>query len=176
MKSLHHVISTLVALLVAVLLAAIVPTSASAATPLTAPSGTAATAPDLTSTDADGASVNCSSTRELGASKVVRDKGMNAFTVRQYIGWCWDSGGSAWMNFASVYVWAQYHNLGFGYRAQAGIVVGGSGDTVGYTVGGNRQRLVYSTPVRTTSSCTQGWGKLLRGGSESAQGLTSLVC
>ena len=176
MKSLHHVIRTFVALLVAVLFAATVPTAASAAVPPAAASRSAATAPALTSTDDDSATVNCSSTRELGTSKVVRDKGMNAFTVRQYIGWCWDSGGSAWMNFASVYVWAQYHNLGFGYRAQAGIVVGGGGDTVGYTVGGNRQRLVYSTPVRTTRSCTQGWGKLLRGGAESAQGLTSLVC
>ena len=47
--------------------------------------------------------------------------------MRQYIGWCWDSGGSAWMNFSSLYVWAQYHALGFGYRAQTGIVVGGGG-------------------------------------------------
>ncbi|MDC5695735.1 hypothetical protein OO014_00560 [Intrasporangium calvum] len=188
MKSLHRVIPAFVAVLVAALLTAILPTTASAASaatpartpvarPATQPAGQPAQpAAAPVEATADSASVNCSNVRELGTSKVVRDKGMSAFTVRQYIGWCWDSSGSAWMNFASVYVWAQYHNLGFGYRPQAGIVVGGSTDTRGYTVGDNRQRLTYSTPVRTTQSCTQGWGKLLRGGSESDQGLTSLVC
>ena len=141
--------------------------------PSVAPAGAVTASPDVT---VNLTQVNCSNIRELGSSRVVRDKGMNAFTVRQYIGWCWDSGGSAWMNFSSVYVWAQYHALGFGYRAQTGIVVGGGGDTRGYAVGDNRQRLTYSTPVRTVSFCTQGWGKLLRSGSESAQGLTSLVC
>jgi hypothetical protein len=187
MKSLHRVIPALLATLVAILVAAIVPSSAASASPagpsaappaaLSAPKAVPAAA-DATTAEATEAStnVNCSSIRELGNSKVVRDKGMNAFTVRQYIGWCWDSSGSAWMNFSSVYVWAQYHALGFGYRAQTGIVVGGGGDTRGYTVGGNRQRLTYSTPVRTVKYCTQGWGKLLRTSSESAQGLTSLVC
>jgi len=139
---------------------------------LTIGSGSAATAAPVESLS----QVNCSNIRELGTSKVVRDKGMNAFTLRQYIGWCWDSSGSAWMNFASVYVWAQYHSLGFAYRAQTGIVVGGGSDAAGYVVGDNRARLTYSIPVRTTSQCTQGWGKLSRSGSESAQGLTSLVC
>ncbi|GAA6527874.1 hypothetical protein IDVR_36740 [Intrasporangium sp. DVR] len=191
MMSLHRVIPAFVATLVAVLLTALVPTPASAAgaapatassqprpsVPLAADPLTAeATAEASAEVTDDSAGVNCSDVRELGTARVVRDKGMNAFTVRQYIGWCWDASGSAWMNFASVYVWAQYHALGFGYRAQAGIVVGGGSDTRGYTVGDNRQRLTYSTPVRTVSSCTQGWGKLLRGGSESAQGLTSLVC
>ena len=141
--------------------------------PEVAPAGAVTASPDVT---VNLTKVNCSNIRELGSSRVVRDKGMNAFTVRQYIGWCWDSGGSAWMNFSSVYVWSQYHALGFGYRAQTGIVVGGGGDTRGYAVGDNRQRLTYSIPVRTVSFCTQGWGKLLRSGSESAQGITSLVC
>jgi hypothetical protein len=162
MKSLHRLVVAIVAATVAIL-----------AAPLAA---SAAPTPQLTYESASSTSVNCSSIRELGTSKVVRDKGMNAFTVRQYIGWCWDSSGSAWMNFSSVYVWAQYHSLGFGYRAQTGVVVGGGGDTRGYTIGANRQRLTHSTPVRTVNQCTQGWGKLLRGGTESAQGLTSLVC
>jgi hypothetical protein len=163
MTTLHRLIVALVAAALALL-----------ATPSTA---TAASSPEVqSSAEATSTSVNCSSIRELGNSTVVRDKGMSAFTVRQYIGWCWDSSGSAWMNFSSVYVCAQYHALGFGYRSQVGIVVGGGGDTRGYTVGANRQRLTYSVPVRTVNQCTQGWGKLLRGGSETAQGLTSLVC
>ncbi|MDV3220633.1 hypothetical protein [Intrasporangium sp.] len=203
MKPLHRVFPTLLATVIALLVAAIAPsTSATAApTPLRAetaptattlapaaldaraatPGPTAAPAgadPSIAATEftTDLSRVNCSNIRELGSSKVVRDKGMSAFTVRQYIGWCWDSAGSAWMNFSSVYVWAQYHSLGLSYRAQTGVVVGGGGDTRGYQVGANRQRLTYSVPVRTVKWCTQGWGKLLRSGSESAAGLTSLVC
>lgn len=172
MTSLHRLTVSMLALALAGLMTALAPGTAAAASPA-APAGSSAATSDMT---ANLTQVNCSNIRELGSSRVVRDKGMNAFTVRQYIGWCWDSGGSAWMNFSSVYVWAQYHALGFGYRAQTGIVVGGGGDTRGYAVGDNRQRLTYSIPVRTVSSCTQGWGKLLRGGSESAQGITSLVC
>ena len=192
MTSLHRLTVSTLAVALAALMTALAPGTATASTPVgssaptstaaaavprsvpeVAPAGSTSATSDMT---ADLTQVNCSSIRELGSSRVVRDKGMNAFTVRQYIGWCWDSGGSAWMNFSSVYVWAQYHALGFGYRAQTGIVVGGGGDTRGYAVGDNRQRLTYSIPVRTVSFCTQGWGKLLRGGSESAQGITSLVC
>ncbi len=164
MRPLHRLILALVAATLALLAS---PHAASAAPSDPAPTSAVA---------ASSTSVNCSNIRELGNSVVVRDKGMSAFTVRQYIGWCWDASGSAWMNFSSVYVWAQYHALGFGYQAQTGVVVGGGGDTRGYTVGANRQRLTYSVPVRTVTQCTQGWGKLLRGGSETAQGLTSLVC
>lgn len=192
MTSLHRLTVFPLAVALAALMTALAPGTATASTPVgssaptstaaaavarsvpeVAPAGSTSATSDMT---ADLTQVNCSSIRELGSSRVVRDKGMNAFTVRQYIGWCWDSGGSAWMNFSSVYVWAQYHALGFGYRAQTGIVVGGGGDTRGYAVGDNRQRLTYSIPVRTVSFCTQGWGKLLRSGSESAQGITSLVC
>ena len=172
MTSLHRLTVSMLALALATLMTAFAPGTAASASP-TPPAGSSADTSDMT---VNLTQVNCSNIRELGSSRVVRDKGMNAFTVRQYIGWCWDSGGSAWMNFSSVYVWAQYHNLGFGYRAQTGIVVGGGGDTRGYAVGDNRQRLTYSIPVRTVSFCTQGWGKLLRSGSESAQGITSLVC
>jgi hypothetical protein len=172
MTSLHRLTVSILTLALAGLMTALAPSAAASASPA-APAGSSTATSDMT---ANLTQVNCSNIRELGSSKVVRDKGMNAFTVRQYIGWCWDSGGSAWMNFSSVYVWAQYHALGFGYRAQAGIVVGGGGDTRGYAIGDNRQRLTYSIPVRTVSSCTQGWGKLLRSGSESAQGITSLVC
>ncbi|HEX5968544.1 MAG TPA: hypothetical protein VFY88_08710 [Intrasporangium sp.] len=192
MTSLHRLTVSTLAVALAALMTALAPGTATASTPVgssaptstaaaavarsvpaVAPAGSTSATADMT---ADLTKVNCSSIRELGSSRVVRDKGMSAFTVRQYIGWCWDSGGSAWMNFSSVYVWAQYHALGFGYRAQTGIVVGGGGDTRGYAVGDNRQRLTYSIPVRTVSFCTQGWGKLLRSGSESAQGITSLVC
>jgi hypothetical protein len=195
MKSLHRLTVSVLALALATLTAALAPgAAASASSPPHASASVAAstavpalapTVPEVAHAAAVTATpevmvsltqVNCSNIRELGTSRVVRDKGMNAFTVRQYIGWCWDSGGSAWMNFSSVYVWAQYHALGFGYRAQTGIIVGGGGDTRGYAVGDNRQRLTYSIPVRTVSFCTQGWGKLLRSGSESAQGITSLVC
>lgn len=139
-------ISRLITTAVAAVLTAFVVTLGSAAAASAAPAAPVETL----------SQVNCSNIRELGTSKVVRDKGMNAFTVRQYIGWCWDSSGSAWMNFASVYVWSQYHSLGFAYRAQVGIVVGGGSDAAGYVVGDNRARLTYSVPVRTTSQCTQG--------------------
>ena len=122
------------------------------------------------------ASQPCSSVRQIGDRKVVSDLGMSAFTVRQYIGWCTDSRGSAWMNFASVYVWDQYHVRGFAYRSYSGVAVRGEPETRGFTASANRQQLSYSTPVRTTALCTQGWGKLYRAGSESAPGLTSLVC
>jgi len=122
------------------------------------------------------ASQPCSSVRQIGDRKVVSDLGMSAFTVRQYVGWCSDSRGSAWMNFASVYVWDQYHVRGFAYRSYSGVAVRGEPETGGFTASANRQQLSYSTPVRTTALCTQGWGKLYRAGSESAPGLTSLVC
>jgi hypothetical protein len=122
------------------------------------------------------ASPPCSSVRQIGDRKVVSDLGMSAFTVRQYIGWCSDSRGSAWMNFASVYVWDQYHVRGFAYRSYSGVAVRGEPETRGFTASANRQQLSYSTPVRTTALCTQGWGKLYRAGSESVPGLTSLVC
>lgn len=118
----------------------------------------------------------CSDVRELPYKRVVRDLGMDALTIRQFIGWCSDSRGSAWMNYASAYVWEQYHAKGFAYNAQAGILVKAEPETRGYVVGATRDRTVFSTPVRTTSFCTQGWGKLARDGGESPQGLSSLVC
>ena len=143
-----------------------------------APAATAAPAATTASSTLSTSSTSapCGSVRQLGEKKVVSDLGMSAFTVRQYIGWCSDSRGSAWMNFASVYVWDQYHARGFAYRAYAGVAVRGEPETRGFTTGANRQQLTYSVPVRTTTSCTQGWGKLARSGSESAQGLSSLVC
>jgi hypothetical protein len=143
-----------------------------------APAATAAPAATTASSTLSTSSTSapCGSVRQLGEKKVVSDLGMSAFTVRQYIGWCSDSRGSAWMNFASVYVWDQYHARGFAYRAYAGVAVRGEPETRGFTTGANRQQLTYSVPVRTTTSCTQGWGKLARSGSESAQGLSPLVC
>ena len=181
MSSLHRFTVSVLAVALTALLTAFAPGTAASASPAAATAAAEAAPAGSSAAPTSGMTtnltkVNCSNIRELGSSKVVRDKGMNAFTVRQHIGWCWDSAGSAWMNFSSVYVWEQYHALGFGYRAQTGIVVGGGGDTRGYAVGDNRQRLTYSVPVRTVSFCTQGWGKLLRSGSESAQGITSLVC
>jgi hypothetical protein len=123
-----------------------------------------------------GGGAACTSVTELGTKKVVWDKGMQAFTVRQYKGYCYTSSGNGWRNFASVYVWKQYHDRGFSYRAYAGIAVLGEQETRGFVIGGNRQRLVYSAPTATLRWCTQGWGKLYRSGSESKQGLTSLVC
>ena len=138
-----------------------------AAAPATSPSNTAVVA---------GATCRTASIHQIGTKKVVWDKGMAAFTVRQYLGYCQDSRGWAWMNFASVYVWHQYHVRGFGYRAQVGIAVKGEQETRGYVIGPNRQRLTFSKPVRTVNVCTRGWGKLYRLGAESAQGMTSLRC
>ena len=166
MSPLHRLGTAVAAVLsAAVVLVALAPASSAAAA--TAPSSTSSTS---------STSVPCGSLRQIGEKKVVSDLGMSAFTVRQYIGWCSDSRGSAWMNFASVYVWDQYHARGFAYRAYAGVAVRGEPETRGFTTGANRQQLTYSVPVRTTTSCTQGWGKLGRSGSESAQGLSSLVC
>jgi hypothetical protein len=156
MSPLHRVVTTFAALLAAA----------------TVTVGLAPAAPPATTS----ASPPCSSVRQIGDRKVVSDLGMSAFTVRQYIGWCHDARGSAWMNFASVYVWDQYHVRGFAYRSYAGVAVRGEPETRGFVSSANRQQLSYSTPVRTTSLCTQGWGKLYRAGSESAQGLTTLVC
>ncbi|MEO7447412.1 MAG: hypothetical protein ABI336_03985 [Humibacillus sp.] len=131
-------------------------------------------------TGADAATLasasSCTKVAQIGTTKVVSDKGMQAFTVRQFRGWCADSRGSAWMNYSSTYVWSQYHVRGFSYRAYAGVAVTGQDETEGFVAGANRQQLVTSRPVRTVTSCTQGWGKLYRGGAESAQGLTSLIC
>ncbi|WP_076259230.1 hypothetical protein [Intrasporangium flavum] len=156
-----------------------------AASAVAAPAAGAATSPatdTTTSTTTSTASsvvaagVPCSSVTELGTKKVVSDLGMSAFTVRQFKGWCTDSHGSAWMNFASVYVWEQYHARGFAYRAMVGVAVRGEPEARGFVTGGTRVRTTYSTPVRTVALCTQGWGKLARSGGESAQGLSSLVC
>jgi len=140
-----------------------------------APTSAAASASAPTvSVTANG--VNCTNVVQIGTKKVVADRGMNAFTVRQYKGYCRDAKGSAWMNFASVYVWQQYHVRGFAYRAYAGIVVRGDFEPRGFKIGANRQRLTYSTPVRTIQDCTRGWGKLYRLGDESRQGMTSERC
>ena len=163
MSPLHRLATTFAALVAAATVAVGLAPAASAAP--TAPTALVASA-----------SQPCSSVRQIGDRKVVSDLGMSAFTVRQYIGWCSDSRGSAWMNFASVYVWDQYHVRGFAYRSYAGVAVRGEPETRGFTTGASRQQLSYSTPVRTTSLCTQGWGKLYRAGSESAQGLSSLAC
>jgi hypothetical protein len=137
---------------------------------------TAASASTSTSMITAGGGATCTDVRELGAKKVVWDKGVEAFTVRQYIGYCSTSSGSGWRNFASVYVWKQYHDLGFDYRAMTGVAIQGVQETSGFVLGANRQRLTYSAPVSSVLKCTQGWGKLYRSGSESSQGLTSLVC
>ena len=136
---------------------------------------TAASATPISGITAGGGAA-CTNVTELGTKKVVWDKGMQAFTVRQYKGYCSTSTGTGWRNFASVYVWKQYHDRGFSYRAYAGIAVKGEQETRGFVIGANRQRLVYSAPVPTLRYCTQGWGKLYRSGGESKQGLTSLVC
>ena len=140
-----------------------------------APAASAASSASTTSV-ASSASAPCSSVRQVGDKKVVSDLGMSAFTGRQLIGWCSDARGSAGMNFTSVYVWDQYHARGTAYRSMAGVAVRGEPDTRGFTTGAVRQQLTYSAPVRTTALCTQGWGKLARGGGESAQGLSTLVC
>lgn len=170
MSSLHvlrRALTTLVAA-AATVLVTVGPASAASA----APAATSAAAPSAVA----ATSAPCSSVRQIGDKKVVADLGISAFTVRQYIGWCRDAGGSAWMNFASVYVWDQYHARGTAYRSMVGVAVRGEPDTRGFTTGALRQQLSYSVPVRTTALCTQGWGKLARSGAESAQGLTTLVC
>ena len=172
MSSLHvfrRALTTLVAA-AATLLVTVGPASAaSAATTAVAPTAVAPSAVASTS-------AACSSVRQIGDKKVVADLGISAFTVRQYIGWCRDAGGSGWMNFASVYVWDQYHARGTAYRSMVGVAVRGEPDTRGFATGALRQQLSYSVPVRTTALCTQGWGKLARSGGESGQGLTTLVC
>ena len=174
MSPLHRLATTLAALVAAATIAVTMAPAASAAS--VASAAHAASAPGATVTAVASASQPCSGVRQIGDKKVVSDLGMSAFTVRQFIGWCSDSRGSAWMNFASVYVWDQYHVRGFAYRSYAGVAVRGEPETRGFTASANRQQLSYSTPVRTTALCTQGWGKLYRAGSESAQGLSSLAC
>ncbi|WP_330472769.1 hypothetical protein [Terrabacter sp. C0L_2] len=176
MSPLHRLGAAVATLLASTVVAVALASSASAA-PVARSASSAPTAATVSATStASTASVPCSSVRQIGGKLVVSDLGMSAFTVRQYIGWCRDAAGSAWMNFASVYVWDQYHARGFAYRSSAGIAVRGEPETRGFTTSANRQQLSYSAPVRTTTSCTQGWGKLVRAGSESAQGLSSLVC
>ena len=165
---------------------AVTPTSASAA-PVVSPGSTqvatgatvaapVAATSTATAVVAATAVVPCSNISQIGDKKVVSDLGMQAFTVRQFIGWCSDSRGQAWMNFASVYVWDQYHDRGFAYRVYSGVVVRGEPEARGFSTSGNRQQTSYSIPVRTTQLCTQGWGKIYRSGGESPQGLSSLVC
>lgn len=120
--------------------------------------------------------IPCSHVVRIGAKKVVADKGMSAFTVRQFRGWCTDAQGSAWMNFSAVYVWYQYHVRGFDYRVYSGINVVDELDSRGFAASDNRQRLSYSTPVRTIELCTRGWGKIDRSQGESGQGLTTVLC
>jgi len=182
MSPLHRLGAAVATLLASTVVAVALASSASAA-PVARSASSAPTAATVSATStastasmASTASVPCSSVRQIGGKLVVSDLGMSAFTVRQYIGWCRDAAGSAWMNFASVYVWDQYHARGFAYRSSAGVAVRGEPETRGFTTSANRQQLSYSAPVRTTTSCTQGWGKLVRAGSESAQGLSSLVC
>jgi hypothetical protein len=158
--------------------AAVTPSASVAASPATSPA-TSLAASRVTSPAAAlavDAVVPCSNISQIGDKKVVSDLGMQAFTVRQFIGWCSDSRGQAWMNFSSVYVWDQYHDRGFSYRVYSGVVVRGEPEARGFTTSANRQQTSYSTPVRTTQLCTQGWGKILRSGSESPQGMSSLVC
>lgn len=172
MSPLHRLGAAVAALLASAVVAVTLASSASASASVSAFAAPAVTSSPTVSS----ATVPCSSVRQIGDKKVVADLGMSAFTVRQYIGWCRDARGSAWMNFASVYVWDQYHLRGFAYRSSAGIAVRGEPETRGFATGANRQQLTYSLPVRTTASCTQGWGKIARAGSESGQGLTSVVC
>lgn len=122
MSPLHRLVMTLAALVAAAVVAVGLAPAASAAT--------------------SSASQPCSSVRQIGDRKVVSDLGMSAFTVRQYIGWCSDSRGSAWMNFASVYVWDQYHARGFAYRSYSGVAVRGEPETRGFTSSANRQQAV----------------------------------
>ncbi|MEP7331609.1 MAG: hypothetical protein ABI692_05925 [Terracoccus sp.] len=55
-------------------------------------------------------------------------------------------------DFASVYVWQQYHARGFGYGALVGIAMSRNHqESEGFIAGANRQWLTYSTPGRTIS-------------------------
>ena len=146
---------------------------ASAATTKTTGGSPVATTSSLSRTVAG---VACTKVSELGTKKVVADLGMSAFTVRQYKGYCRDAKGSAWMNFASVYVWQQYHARGLAYRALVGIALEPGTEIVGYDFGADRQRLTYSPPVRTIGDCTQGFGVLYRPVALSPEGRTSKVC
>ena len=114
--------------------------------------------------------VSCTNVVQIGTKKVVADRGMNAFTVRQYKGYCRDAKGSAWMNFASVYVWQQYHGRGFAYKAYAGIIVRGELEPRGFKIGANRQRLTYSTPVRTHQRLHPGLGQVCTASATGAPG------
>lgn len=120
---------------------------------------------------------SCLHIRQLGVKKVGVDLGMPAFTVRQYIGYCRDAKGTAWMNFASVYVWQQYPVRGFPYKTIVGIDVGPEFLPPGDVNSDSRQRLMHSAPVRTIARCTSGLGKIFcTDGSASPQALSSRVC
>lgn len=118
----------------------------------------------------------CTNVSEVGAKSVVRDGGIEAFTIRQYVGTCTDAKGTDIMGFASVYVWRQFHDKGTTYQAVAGLDVTAGQSAQGIVTGPSRQRLVYSTPVRVGSGCTAGWGKIVRNGASGAAASSPRLC
>lgn len=106
-----------------------------------------------------GGGYQCTQVRELGTKAVGRIDGMNAFTVRQYIGWCTSPTGPGWRNYATTYVWKQYRDTHRGWVAQAAIQATGN-DWRGHVLGQPGQVSVTSIPVATTAVCTRGHGNV----------------
>lgn len=118
----------------------------------------------------------CTSITEIGTKDTANAEGMTALTVRQYKAIC----DGSWKNFSTIYVWQQFHDLGYSYNASAGVHVSGESASRGWHTGSNRDREVYSKPTNTISLCTQGFGKIAYTKSgvtkESGAGASSYVC
>ena len=118
----------------------------------------------------------CTSITELGTKDTASAAGMTALTVRQYKAIC----DGSWKNFSTIYVWQQFHDLGYAYNASAGVHVSGESASRGWFTGANRDHEVFSQPTNTISLCTQGFGKIAykQGGvwKESGAGASSWVC
>jgi hypothetical protein len=118
----------------------------------------------------------CTSITEIGTKDTANAEGMTALTVRQYKAIC----DGAWKNFSTIYVWQQFHDLGYSYNASAGVAVAGESASRGWFTGSNRDREVFSHPTNTISLCTRGFGKIAyaKGGvtKESGAAYSSQVC
>lgn len=93
----------------------------------------------------------CGPVTQIGSTAYIGGNSSNAWaSVKQFKG--------CGKNWAYVYVWNGYHNLGHDYRVSAGVLT--SSGTKGYKKGGNRQQEVWSSGTDTLNVCTQAQGHL----------------
>ena len=82
----------------------------------------------------------------LGTKDTASAAGMTALTVRQYKAVC----DGSWKNFSTIYVWQQFHDLGYAYNASAGVHVSGEAASRGWLL--VRTGTVRSSRSRPTRS------------------------